>query len=244
MFLIYLSSRSFYLIPKRAFASTQVINELRQLLKGKIGKTSINLEEELPSLTSYPCHFRYRLNFKDYLKVRTVTLRSQRFRWILSWTVSLLFICLGGFLLLLALLSTIFFLLGSPDTNADGEEVFTLYAVAILWFLSIYLFISGLLLNPRLGLLTKWQTSRMWKTTPSLREPVSIGVNEERITIHSPSVESFINWEDYQKYLETENYFIIYVLYPQLFNIYPKRAFENSQDIDTFRQFVVNKIGK
>ena len=242
LFLIYLSSRSFYLIPKRAFASTQVINELRQLLKGKIGKTPVNLEEELPSLDSYPCHFSYRLNFQDYLKVRKATLRSQRFRWMLSWIFSLLFIFLGGFLLLLALLSTIFFLLGSPDTNADGEEVFTLYAVAILWFLSIYLFISGLLLNPRLGLLTKWQTSRMWKTTPSLREPVNIGVNEEQITIHSPSFESFITWEDYQKYLETEDYFIIYILYPQLFNIYPKRAFENSQSVEIFRQFLASKV--
>ncbi len=250
LFLIYSSLRSFHIVPKRAFESPEASKDFGQLLKTKIGKTKINLEE-LPSFNSnfYPCYFSYQLDFQDCLKAEAEILRSQHLAYISLWICSILLFAISSLIIshnyftLFGLFIIMIFLSPRADLVADLEEPI----LSLIGFLSSslilgFIFFYGLLINPSLGLLNKWETSRKWKYTPSLREPQTIGINETGITTHSPSVELFATWDSYQNYRETKNYFVVYTLYPHLFKIYPKRAFENSQNLEVFRQFLVSKV--
>ena len=249
LFLIYSSDHSLHIVPKRAFENSQAIDDFSQLLKAKVGKTQANLNKELPLLKSYPCHFSYQLNFQDCLKAEREILRSQPFVYISLWIGSILLLGISGLILSsnsfpffgLALIMLLF------SSIADKITVIQEPMLSLLGFLSSsfifgFIFIYGLLINPSLGVLTKWEASRKWKYTPSLWEPQTIGINDTGITTHSPSVELFATWDSYQDYREKKNYFILYTLYPHLFKIYPKRAFENNQDLEVFCQLLASKV--
>ncbi|MGE5657476.1 MAG: YcxB family protein [Actinomycetota bacterium] len=100
--------------------------------------------------------------------------------------------------------------------------------------------VLGIFYIPLIKLINRYQLTRLWKSQPSIREPISLEVNEERINFKSPAFESNVKWQVYTKFRETKKLFMLYQSH-HLFNILPKRAFVSNEQLDQFRELLRTK---
>jgi hypothetical protein len=101
-------------------------------------------------------------------------------------------------------------------------------------------FVVGIFYIPLIKLNQRYQLTRIWKSQPSIREPITCEFNEEGIIFKTSSVESNVKWQFYIKFLETKKLFMLYQSH-HLFNILPKRAFMSNEQLDQFRELLPTK---
>ena len=65
---------------------------------------------------------------------------------------------------------------------------------------------------------------------------------QEWIYQKSEKFENKLRWKIYIKFLETKNLFVLYQV-SNVFNIFPKRAFDSDEQIEEFRELLRTKIG-
>ncbi len=75
-----------------------------------------------------------------------------------------------------------------------------------------------------------------------LRSPVQYEVSTEQILFKNQFTETKTDWGSYQKYIETEDVFLlIHSAHKGMFQLIPKRAFASSDDEQAFRQLLISK---
>lgn len=154
----------------------------------------------------------YQLTFQDYQEANQAYFKSQL----------LLIVGLSALIGLLVFLG-IFNLIRRPD-NLEG-------------YINLLL---GLGFFPFINLLQRYNTARTWKTHPSLREPKILEVTEEGLTLQSSSFKATVKWQVYTGFLETKNLLILYSA-KSTFDIFPKRAFIRSGELEKFRGMLLAK---
>ena len=70
---------------------------------------------------------------------------------------------------------------------------------------------------------------------------MTLEISEEELTLSSPIFQSTLKWQIYTHFIETTNLFMVYQS-KRLFNMFPKRAFSNEQELDEFRYLLERKI--
>ncbi|MFB2894611.1 YcxB family protein [Aerosakkonemataceae cyanobacterium BLCC-F50] len=127
----------------------------------------------------------------------------------------------------------------------------------LMWIIAIFFFILGLLsiiiipaepssyiflvlgicYIPLVKLIERYNLARIWKSQPSIREPITLEANEEGITLKSTLFESNIKWQVYTKFVETNKLLMLYQS-NQSFNLLPKRAFSTNEQLNEFRELL------
>jgi hypothetical protein len=82
---------------------------------------------------------------------------------------------------------------------------------------------------------------RLYKQHKLLKEPIDFEVHEAGIKFKSPSIDANLGWDHFIKWKEGKKTFILYQN-DALMNIFPKRYFNNEDDINSFRKLISYNI--
>lgn len=175
----------------------------------------------------------YRLALKDYLEANQIHLKSQRLVYFLIWSISILLILIG----LLSLGFYIYILTRHSELVDKGD------GFAYNFTSSVFLLVFGACLIPLVNLIQRYSLTRIWKTQPSIREPMTLEVTEEGFKLKSASFESNVKWQIYTHFFEATNFFMLYQS-KQAFYLVPKRAFSSTDQVADFRELLSRKIVK
>jgi len=157
-------------------------------------------------------NLEYRLTFNDFLEANQAHLKSHGFLYLFLWVVSGLMVVVGLASLLIG-------------------DIWNFCFSVIL----------GICINPSFYLLQRYCLARTWKSQRCIREPVTLEVTEEGLTLSSPYFQSNLKWQIYTGFLETKNLFMVYQS-ERLFNLFPKRAFNSDEQINEFRELLRTMI--
>ena len=158
-------------------------------------------------------NLEYRITFNDFLEAHQAHLKSQRFLYLFLWFISISVVVVGVAGLL----------------------------IGRIWDFC-FLVISSICINPSFNVLQYYCLARTWKSQPSIREPITLEVAKEGLTMSSSSFQSNLKWQIYTHFIETKNLFMVYQS-KQIFNVFPKRAFSNDEQIHEFRELLRTKLG-
>lgn len=159
-------------------------------------------------------NLEYRLTFNDYLEANQAHLKSQRFSYFFLWVGSILLIVWGF------------------DCILIGD-------ILIFFFFVIL----GIFANPSFNPLQRYYLASTWKSQPSIREPITIEVTKEGLTLYSSYFKSHLKWQIYTGFIETKNLFMVYQS-KRFFNWFPKRAFSSDEQVHEFRELLRTMIVK
>ncbi len=158
-------------------------------------------------------NLEYRITFNDFLEAHQAHLKSQRFLYLFIWIASISVVVVG---------------------------VAGLF-IGDIWNFCL-LVIVGICINPSSNVLQRYCLARIWKSQPSIREPITLEVTKEGLTVSSPSFQSNLKWQIYTHFIETKNLFMVYQS-KQIFNLFPKRAFSSDEYIHEFRELLRTRLG-
>lgn len=161
----------------------------------------------------------YRLSLKDYQEAIHEHIKSRRFSYFFLWLLSIL-------LIVEALYGLIF--LGGTAAN----QIFVLFSLFM-----------GAGINPEFNIFQKYTSYRLWKAQHNLHNSRETDVSEEGIKLKGEGFEANLEWKIYTHFIETKRLFILYQS-KLCFNMFPKRAFSNEQQVEEFRELLQRKITK
>ena len=159
-------------------------------------------------------NLEYRLTFNDYLEANQAHLKSRRFSYFFLWVGSTLLIVWGF------------------DCILIGE----------IWIFFFFV-ILGIVANPLFNPIQRYYLAYTWDSQPSIREPITIEVTKEGVSLYSPYFQSHLKWQIYTRFIETKNLFMVYQS-KRFFNLFPKRAFRNHEQVNEFRELLRTMIVK
>ena len=107
---------------------------------------------------------------------------------------------------------------------------------------SLPILLLGLFLMSLTTLFIPWAVKRAYQKDKRLHEEFVAEIADSGISISCPSSRSEINWETYIRYFESKNLFVLYQS-PNLFNVFPKRAFTAEQAEET-RAILKQKLAR
>jgi hypothetical protein len=109
--------------------------------------------------------------------------------------------------------------------------------ITILLFLC-FLAIYALLINPLM-------IANKIEKDERLHSSVQYEVTDEQLLFRNQFAETKLDWGSFQKFIETKDLFlIVYTVNKNMFQIIPKRAFTSSEDEQSFRNLLNQKIPK
>jgi len=88
---------------------------------------------------------------------------------------------------------------------------------------------------------TSRQLLTIWEGAPGLRMPFTLSVSDDGITIAEPLSRHELKWLAFDRVIETQNLFLLYVA-EHLFHMVPKRAFADANQVEEFRAMIDNRI--
>lgn len=106
---------------------------------------------------------------------------------------------------------------------------------------SYCVFFLGLFLIMETTLLYRIKLKKIWKREPSIRKPLFVTISEDKLIFKSPNSQTINSWEVYTKFIETKNLFLIFQQ-RNTFSVIPKRAFENTNVANNFRNLLKKKL--
>ena len=157
----------------------------------------------------------FRLNFRDYQEAYKAYGRQQKIRYYFYWLV----------VALLLISSILQFLLGD----------------IVGGILSLIL---AIILIPGCNWLNDFSIKTAWNNqSDTLKQPMTIEATGDSLSIEGESFESILQWKIFNKFIETNNLFVIYEE-KFLFRIIPKRAFANNEELAGFRTILQENINE
>ena len=160
----------------------------------------------------------YRMSLEDYIEINQAHLKHQKWLYLLLWIFSI-------FLVLTALLYLIL----------------SFFQQDFSFIQAIFFIILGIFIHPDLNFGRRRMLVSTWKSHRGMQEPMTLEALEDGIVIESTLFKSHLKWGMYIKWLETKNLFILYQS-AQSFNVVPKRAFIQDEDINEFRALLQENI--
>lgn len=85
--------------------------------------------------------------------------------------------------------------------------------------------------------------SRQLKSNPAFVAQVTIDIDRTELKIQSEYGSSTSKWIVFQKWTENDRYILLYMS-RCLYYAFPKIAFENANDIEKFKEILIENIGK
>jgi hypothetical protein len=80
-----------------------------------------------------------------------------------------------------------------------------------------------------------------FKRNPKFQQTYHLSFSEEGIHFKTESIDSVIDWNHYDRTLESDQVFLM-VYGPWMYSLIPKRAFKDITEIDAFRELMSRKI--
>lgn len=164
--------------------------------------------------------FEYRLQLKDLVEANRI--HSQKASLISYFCLILIF-------LLVPLIS--FWSQGDISWNRIFLEVILPNAIIFTLFYGL------------IHAIQYFSIKRNFENQPSFRNEISVETTEEGLQINTVTSESKIKWSVYTHWKENSNLFLVYQA-PNLFNLFPKRAFASDRQVDEFREILASRLPK
>ena len=165
----------------------------------------------------------YRLTLNEYLAAMEADCKARN-PGVLnsSWSTTVFFIIAGSIILFLSII------FGSIT-----------FANIVLPF---FMFLAAILTNPPISKkLYRWQISGHYKNDPRMHQCLTIDLDENTIQYTSVDATTQYQWKGVDYFIEANDVFNLYVSKKFFFTI-PKRVFSNSEQLDSFRNIVIEKI--
>lgn len=164
--------------------------------------------------------FIYRLNVNDLKEANQA--HSQQ-----TWLIYYIFI------FVIIVLSSVIPLLVQGDVSVN--ELLLSAIVPTLLFLALLYLVFYLVQNLAI--------KRAWKSQPGVQSEISVETTAEGLQINTEFAESKHKWPLYTHWKETANLFIVYQS-NQVFNLFPKRAFNCEAEVNEFRELLRANLPK
>lgn len=162
--------------------------------------------------------FEYRLQVNDIKEANQA--HSQK---------GLLIYCfvLIGILLLISILPLLM------QGGASFSEIITSIVLPNLLIFAIVYFCMRIARN--------FAINRTWNSQPGLKNEISVETLEDGLQINTALLESKMKWLIFTHWRETPNLFMVYQS-NNCFNLFPKRAFSDNEQINEFRELLSVKL--
>jgi hypothetical protein len=109
-------------------------------------------------------------------------------------------------------------------------------------FYALFLFLIAI--ETYFDILGQLQAKNCYRANKNLLEDKLIAsINEEGISIDSPSYDARRLWSGYIGFMESEDAFLLFSG-KGIFSVYPKRIFNSPDQINQFRELITRKIGE
>jgi len=169
----------------------------------------------------------YRLTLNEYLAAMEADGKARN-PWLFSSCTTILW-CITIFLIIIALIFGFF------------SIIFDYIDFSSITF-SILMFLGAIFISPPiLKRFYRWQISGYYKDTVRLHECLTVDLNENTIQFTSEDSKTKIKWEGLDYFIEADDVFNLYIS-KITYHIIPKRAFSNNEQLDRFRNIVIEKI--
>lgn len=89
--------------------------------------------------------------------------------------------------------------------------------------------------------LYRWQISGNYKNDPRMHQYLTVELDENTIQVTSADATAQYQWKGFDYFIEADNVFNLYVS-KKIFFLIPKRVFSNSEQLDIFRDIIIEKI--
>ncbi|MEQ9481573.1 YcxB family protein [Coleofasciculus sp. F4-SAH-05] len=89
--------------------------------------------------------------------------------------------------------------------------------------------------------LYRWQISGHYKNDPRMHQCVTVDLDENTIQVTSADATAQYQWKGFDYFIEADNVFNLYIS-KRIFFMIPKRGFSNSEQLDSFRNIVLEEI--
>ncbi|MEQ8539273.1 MAG: YcxB family protein [Coleofasciculus sp. D1-CHI-01] len=107
---------------------------------------------------------------------------------------------------------------------------------------SIFMFWLAIITSPLISKrLYRWQISGNYKNDPRMHQCLTVELDENTIQVTSADATAQYQWKGFDYFIEADNVFNLYVS-KKIFFLIPKRVFSNSEQIDSFRNIIIEKI--
>jgi hypothetical protein len=114
------------------------------------------------------------------------------------------------------------------------------FALSFMLPLIMFMFLGSILLSALV--INPLKIANKVEKDERLRSPIQYEVSTEQILFKNQYTETKTDWGSFQKYIETENVFLlIYSAHKGMFQLIPKRAFASSEDEQAFKQLLISK---
>ena len=159
----------------------------------------------------------YKYTFSEYFEgVRNASWATR----MLSWFGPIMLVLAPGLILLNYLLG------GSEESRLSVLNYLLLFGITLFWAL--------------IPLLQAWLT---WRGNPHVKEEILSEVSDDGVRMKTSMTDSLSKWESFIKTRETRNLFLLY-LSKHMVYMFPKRAFQDGDQIQEFRNLLQQKIAK
>jgi len=116
-----------------------------------------------------------------------------------------------------------------------------LYFLGHLVFFAADVLIAGLILIFAAPLLRRWASKNKWQREPFYHSEHEVAFGDEGVYFRMGQTESNLDWKYYQDWMESPEGFLL-VYGNDSFNLLPKRAFANEDQINEFRALAEKKL--
>jgi hypothetical protein len=158
---------------------------------------------------------KYDITLDDYIEANDAFLKKKNKRtYYFQSTIGVL-AALGG--LLLVILTNFYYIYG--------------YVILLL----------GVMIILNHTLIHRIIVKRNWRKEPRIREPRNVTISEDKFIAKDQYSESISSWESFNDFIETKNLFLLFVQ-RKLFFLIPKRAFDNINMENEFRNILRSKL--
>ncbi len=231
LFILYFHGKESQLIPKRYFENSEEIEYFRELLQNKVKNLDNNSEfkEKIAEKDSI-LNLKYQLEAKDYLEAKQASKFYSKL-WILYYPIAIPFFLGVGFNYLW---SGIY---GSSllETNLSQKDAL------INGFLSLGLGFNLLLTQyPKIDIFQRQKIAKKWNSNQQMQANRKLIVTENEIILISDYFVESIALQEYLKYIENKELFLLYYS-EQDYQIVPKKAFKEEEQIKQFREIIQSK---
>jgi len=230
LFILYFRGKEFKLIPKRCFENLQEIEQFREFLQNKAKNLDDNfVSREKIAEQDTIAKLEYQLEAKDYLEAKQAANFSGK--WVVLYypIILLIFFYSGFYSLCKGIYRTD--LLGSHESSGDAIFSGCLgLGVGFYWLLTQY---------PKIDIFQRRKIAKKWDNNPEMQANIKLIVTENEIILMSDYLVESIALQEYLKYIENQELFLLYYS-EQDYQIIPKKAFKE-EEINQFREKIQSK---
>ena len=176
------------------------------------------------------------LTINDFIEAQQLSIRRSNSFWY-NWIMAI-FLC-GLSFIEIKRINEPYFLVSEFTKNNVRTQTIEEHVIAFLFTFGVSIFIISRNF-PQYNLISRWNISRKYQKDFIKQETKTIEIDETGIARKSDSYRESIEWSGYTKFAEGKNIFLLFE--GKESNIIPKRIFNNTEQLNSFRELLNSKI--